>query len=219
MAARQNGLARLLDAIVMDDAEAVRMVRDAPELARLVVEEECFIETIAHALYAGDTALHFAAAAVKPVVVEALLRAGANPNAANRRGALALHYACDPRPVSALVWSPGAQRKAIELLLDAGSRIDQAEKSGASRLHRAVRARSPVAVKCLLERGADVNASHGKSRTTPLHLALHATGASGTKGAHAEQQAIVDLLLDGGADSRARDARGKAAPLPRRKPR
>src|SRR4051812_45487774 len=175
MAAKRKVLANLLDAILVDDGEALPIVRDAPDLTRSLVEEECFIDTIAHALYAGDTALHLAAAAVKPVVVEALLRAGADPNAENRRGALALHYACDPRPVSALVWSPAAQRKVIELLVDAGSRIDHAEKAGASPLHRAVRARSPEAVRCLLERGADVNASHGKNRSTPLHLALHST--------------------------------------------
>jgi len=194
MAAKQKALAKLLDAIVADEAEAARIVRDAPELARARVEEERFVEKIAHALYAGDTALHVAAAAVKPVVVRALLRAGADPNAENRRGALALHYACDPRPASALVWSAAAQREVIELLVDAGSRIDHAEKAGASPLHRAVRARSPEAVRCLLERGADVNAAHGKSGTTPLDLARHSTGASGTKGARAEQQEIIALL-------------------------
>jgi ankyrin repeat protein len=212
-------LADLLDAIVADGAEAVRIVRDAPELARSLVEDERFVESIAHALYAGDTALHVAAAAVNPVVVEAVLRAGADPGAENRRGAIALHYACDPRPLSASAWSPAAQRRVIELLVDAGSRIDHAEKAGATPLHRAVRARSPEAVRCLIERGADVNASHGKQRTTPLHLALHSTGATGTRGAHAEQDEIIALLLDGGADPRARDAHGRAPPLARGKSR
>jgi ankyrin repeat protein len=204
VAAKRKALAKLLDAIVADDAEAVRIVRHAPELVRARVEEERFVEEIAHALYAGDTGLHLAAAAVNPVVVKALLRAGADPNAENRRGALALHYACDPRPVSAFVWSSAAQRKVIELLVDAGSKLDHAEKAGASPLHRAVRARSPAAVRCLLERGADVNAAHGKSRTTPLDLARHSTGASGTRGAQAEQQEIIALLLAAGAGSGSR---------------
>jgi len=36
-----------------------------------------------------------------------------------------------------------------------------------------------------------VDATHGRQRTTPLQLAMHSTGASGTKGTQAEQQAIV----------------------------
>src|SRR5262252_2054195 len=119
VAAARKAFANLLDVIVAHDAEAVRIIHDAPELAGARVEEERFVAKIAHGLYAGDTALHLAAAAVKPVVVRALLLAGADPNAENRRGALALHYACDPRPVSVLVWSSAAQRKVIELLVDA----------------------------------------------------------------------------------------------------
>jgi FAD binding domain len=40
----------------------------------------------------------------------------------------------------------------------------------------------PHAVRCLLERGAGVGATHGRQGTTPLHLATRSTGASGTKG-------------------------------------
>jgi ankyrin repeat protein len=100
----------------------------------------------------------------------------------------------------------------IELLLDAGSDIEHKDKAGAAPLHRAVRARSPQAVRCLLERGARVDTTHGRQRTTPLHIATHSTGASGTKGARAEQQEIVKLLLQYGADPRSRDAKGN---LPR----
>jgi ankyrin repeat protein len=57
----------------------------------------------------------------------------------------------------------------IELLLDAGSDIEQTDQAGAAPLHRAVRARSPEAVRCLLVRGARVDATHGRQRTTPLH--------------------------------------------------
>src|SRR5262249_28888299 len=101
------------------------------------------------------------------------------------------------------------QRSVIERLLDAGANIEHADKTGATPLHRAVRARSPEAVRCLLARGARVDAPHGTQRTTPLHLATHSTGASGTKHARAEQQAIVELLIEYGADPRATDAKGK----------
>lgn len=207
-----TGLSRLLAAIVADEAEAVRLVENAPELASARVPRDRLVEEVPHWLYGGDTALHLAAAALRPLAVRALLRAGADPGARNRRGALALHYACDPRP-GGPTWDPAAQRRVIELLADAGSPIEHAEKAGATPLHRTVRARSPEAVRCLLDRGARVDAPHGKQGSTPLHLALRSTGAGGTRGARAEQDAIVALLLERGADAGAKDAHGKVPPV------
>jgi len=194
--------------MVADEAKAVRLVRAAPEIAQMRVTRERLVKDV-HQLYAGDTALHLAAAALRPLAVAALIDAGADANARNRRGATALHYACDARPAGK-TWNPAAQRSVIDLLLDAGSDIEHKEKAGAAPLHRAVRARSPQAVRCLLERGARVDATHGRQRTTSLHLATHSTGASGTRGTRAEQQQIVRLLLQHGANPRAKDARGNA---------
>ncbi|HZU99609.1 MAG TPA: ankyrin repeat domain-containing protein [Planctomycetota bacterium] len=209
-------LATLLEALVENEAEAVRIVKARPELAtERVVADRLFPGV--HWTYVGDTALHLAAAALRPFAVRALLAAGADPNAENRRGAIALHYACDPRPWCGNVRDSGKQRRVIEHLIDAGSRIEHAEKAGAAPLHRAVRARSPEAVRCLLERGASVHTRHGKQRSTPLHLALHSTGAGGTRGARAEQDEIVALLLAHGANPRARDAKGKTPPLGKRR--
>ena len=39
-------------------------------------------------------------------------------------------------------------------------------------------------------------------------MATHSTGAGGTKGTSAERQEIVALLLESGADPRAKDANG-----------
>jgi|SRR5262245_31505956 len=199
---RSTSLDQLLAAIVADEAKAVRLVRATPEIAQARVADERLVNEIPHQLYVGDTALHLAAAALRPLAVEALIDAGADSNAGNRRGGIALHYACDARPRAGKTWNPSAQRSVIELLLGAGSDIERKDKAGATPLHRAVRARSPQAVRCLLERGARVDATHGRQRTTPLHIATHSTGASGTKGARAEQQEIVELLLQYGADRR-----------------
>jgi len=209
---RSTILAEVLAAIVVDEAEAVRLVRTAPEIAQARVGDERLVVEIPHQLYVGDTAHHLAAAALRPLAVGALIDAGANSNAENRRGAIALHYACDVRPGAGRTWNPSKQRSVIERLLDAGSDVEHKDKAGAAPLHRAVRARSPEAVRCLLERGARVDATHGRQRTTPLHIVTRSTGASGTKGARAEQQEIVALLLQYGADPRARDANGN---LPR----
>jgi ankyrin repeat protein len=195
--------AELLAAILADEAEAVRLVRATPEIAQARVADERLVEDIAHQLYAGDTALHIAAAALRPRLVSALIEAGAGANAANRRGATALHYACDARPRAGTTWDPPRQRSVIELLLDARSDIEQKDKSGATPLHRAIRARSPEAVRTLLEHGARVDVTHGRQRTTALDLATRSTGASGTKGTRGGQQEIVELLRRYGTGPRA----------------
>jgi len=192
-------LEELLAAVVADEGDAVRLTRTTPQVAQARVARERLVEEIPHQLYVGDTALHLAAAALRPLAVAALIDVGADANAENRRGATALHYACDARPKAGSVWDPSHQRSVIELLLNAGSDIEHKDKAGATPLHRAIRARSPEAVRCLLEHGARVDASHGRRHTTTLHLATHSTGASGTKGTRAEQQEIVDLLLQYGA--------------------
>lgn len=207
-----GAIATLLDAIANDETAAVRLVKAAPELARARVADERFLDEISHQLYAGDSALHVAAAALRPRVVEALIHAGAEVNAANRRGAIALHAACDIRP-GGKRWNPPAQRIVIERLLDASADIEHKDKTGATPLHRAVRARSPDAVRCLLERGARVDEAHGRRQTTALHIATHSTGASNTKGTANEQRAIVELLLEYGANPRARDVNGRAPRL------
>ena len=208
MPKRSTTLVAFLAAVVADDADGVRFVGATPDIAQASLTDERLVEEIPHQLYAGDTALHLAAAALRPLTVQALIGAGADWNAENRRGATALHYACDARPMAGGTWNPAKQRSVIELLLDAGADIEHKDKAGAVPLHRAVRARSPGAVRCLLERGARVNATHGRQRTTPLHIGTRSTGASGTRGAHAEQQEIVALLLQYGANPRARDANG-----------
>lgn len=195
---RRTTLAEVLVAIVADDLKAVRLVRTAPEIALARVARERLVHEVPHQLYAGDTALHLAAAALRPGAVQALLDAGADPNAVNRRGAIALHYACDARPNAGRTRNPSAQRAVIALLLDAGSNLEHRDKAGAVPLHRAIRARSPEAVRALLERGARVDARHGRQGTTVLRLATRSTGASGTKGARAEQQEIVALLVEYG---------------------
>jgi len=190
---------------VADEARAAQLVLATPAIAHARVARERLVEEVPHQLYVGDTALHLAAAALRPLAVAALIDAGADANARNRRGATPLHYACDPRPHAGKTpktWDPSRQRSVIELLLDAGSNIEHTDKAGAAPLHRAVRARSPEAVRCLLERGARVEATHGSRRATPLQLATHSTGASGTKGAWAERQQIVELLLKHRADRR-----------------
>jgi ankyrin repeat protein len=165
-----------------------------------------FYAEIAHYLYAGDTALHMAAAAFRRPVAELLVAHGADCRAKNRRGAEPLHYAADTNH-----WNPNAQAEVIEYLTSRGADPNAVDCAGVTPLHRAVRTRSLPAVTALLKSGANPR-QRNKSGSTPLHLAVQATGRGGSGSSHArEQQAgIIALLLRRGATPSDRDGKGKA---------
>jgi ankyrin repeat protein len=164
-----------------------------------------FFAEIAHYLYAGDTALHMAAAAFRRPVAELLVAHGADCRAKNRRGAEPLHYAADANR-----WEPAAQAETIEYLLSAGADPNGLDNSGVAPLHRAVRTRSLPAVRALLNGGANPSAPN-KSGSTPLHLAVQTTGRGGSGSEHARQQqtGIIRLLLERGARPTDKDGRGR----------
>ena len=165
-----------------------------------------FFPEIAHYLYAGDTALHMAAAAFQRPAAELLIRSGAGCRARNRRGAEPLHYAADANQ-----WEPAAQKDTIECLLAAGADPNALDNSGVSPLHRAVRTRASEAVRALLVGGARVD-SRNRSGSTPLHLAVQDTGRGGAGSARArsEQAKIIAILLDAGARVTDTDGKGKS---------
>jgi tankyrase len=85
-------------------------------------------------------------------------------------------------------------------LLKAGADIHATDKNGVTALHHAVRFRSPVAVKTLIEHGANVNQVCRRSGATPLHRAVTTTGAPSTAGKRQEAFEIIRLLIAAGAD-------------------
>lgn len=107
MSAADPGLSGLIGAIVAGDQRSVdRFLAEHPELARARVAagatraaaKDYWLEDIGHYVYAGDTALHVAAAAHAADTVETLVAVGADVGAVNRRGAQPLHYAVDGGP-------------------------------------------------------------------------------------------------------------------------
>jgi len=158
-----------------------------------------FLEETKHHVYAGDTALHIAAAAYRADIAEVLVSRGANVSARNRRGAQPIHYAADGNPGSE-TWDPVAQAAIVAYLLRAGADANAADKSGVTPLHRAVRTRCAAAVRVLLASGADPRRRNG-SGSTPLHLAVQNTGrgGSGTAAAKEQQREIIRLLVEHGA--------------------
>ena len=90
--------------VVAGDADRVsRRLGAAPVLATTASPvgatrqqaRDFFFTAISHYLYAGDTALHMAAAAFSRPMAELLMTHGADCRARNRRGAEPLHYAAD----------------------------------------------------------------------------------------------------------------------------
>ncbi len=196
-----------------DMAMVSRRLRATPELATMAspvgaTRQEAtnfFFTKICHYMYAGDTALHMAAAAFSRPMAELLMSHGADCRAKNRRGAEPLHYAADGNR-----WEPQAQTDVIEYLISIGAEPNAVDKTSVAPLHRAVRTRSLAAVRALLDGGADPRKPN-KAGSTPLHLAVQPTGASGSGSdmARRQQAAIIGLLMERGARPTDKDSRDK----------
>jgi Ankyrin repeats (3 copies) len=125
----------LVHAIVSgDDCKVADLVDASPALLHEQAAigatrngSEAFFEAIAHYMYAGDTALHMAAAGFQHEIVGALLDRGADRSVRNRRGAQPLHYAADSN-----VWNPAAQAATIDRLIRAGATPDDKDENGKS---------------------------------------------------------------------------------------
>jgi ankyrin repeat protein len=198
----------LVRAIVANDKPTTcRLLGEAPALASANLEEGAtrqaaqrfYLGEIDHYLYAGDTALHIAAAGYRPEIVRLLVATGADVGARNRRGAQPLHYAADGVPGSRS-WNPRAQFETVSFLIEAGADPNAGDKGGATPLHRAIRTRCGAAVGALLEGGADAGRANGKG-STPMQLATWTTGrgGSGSPASKAQQAEIVRLLQRHGA--------------------
>jgi hypothetical protein len=198
-------LRRLMIAIGSgEDKAALALLSRHSGLARVSLQAgatraeaaENLLTDIGHYVYAGDTALHVAAAAHRPDMARRLIELGADVSARNRRGAMPLHYAADGIP-GWFGWDPERQAATVKCLIEAGADPNSADKSGVMPLHRAVRTRCAAAVRALLHGGADAQARNGNG-STPLMLATRQTGRGGTGAPEAKaQQAEIVAMLEG----------------------
>ena len=200
---RDSDLMALVVAIATGDASnALRQLAASPELASARFEHGAtrqaatpyYLDRIHRYVYAGDTALHIAAAVYRTDIVRELIANGANVRAKNRRGAEPLHAAAAGTPGSP-TWNSRAQAATIACLIQAGADPDAINNDGVTPLHVAARTRCAAAVRALLDGGADAQ-RRNKSGSTPMLLATQTTGRGGTGSpeAKAEQAEIVRLL-------------------------
>jgi len=196
-------LSKLVKAILAGDVAAVSgLLAESPQLAKASFQtgasrqaaKEYFLDPIGRYVYAGDTALHIAAAAYQTEIVRKLIAAGGDVRARNRHGAEPLHSAAVGGPGSRS-WNPSAQSATIVCLIQAGSDPNVVDKTGVTPLHRAVRTRCAAAVQTLLECGADPGRKN-KSGSTPMLLATVNSGrsGSGSPAAKSQQQEILRLF-------------------------
>ena len=202
----------LFAAILDDDRAKVKaLLKTHPQLA-IGAEEPVgrYEPGLPHWIYAGDTALHAAAAGHRLEIARLLISAGADVCASkNHRRGQALHYASDGY-LDHPSWDASRQVAMILLLLGAGADIHAQDRNGATPLHRAVRTRCAAAVACLLDAGADATIRN-KPGSTSFHLAVQNTGrgGSGEEKAKAAQREIINTFLAHGVSAAVKDANGK----------
>ena len=124
-----------------------------------------------------------------PVVLLALLDAGANIEAGPGKRPTALHGA------AAFNYNPAV----VRALLDAGSNPDAKGSDGITPLHLAAEGNpNPAVAQALLDAGANINATNTNGET-PLHLVA----------AHNAVLVVLQALLDAGADINAKNSEGE----------
>ncbi|MBO4123107.1 ankyrin repeat domain-containing protein [Cupriavidus gilardii] len=134
-------------------------------------------------------------------VIDALLRAGADVNAANDRGVTVLMLAASKHNVRE------SDLKIFTRLLLAGAKHDSVDGAGKTALMNASEHHNSHAIKELLRAGADANARDLLGNTPLMYVA----GGSGPGPIGSKREDPIRLLLQAGADPHVANRQGKTA--------
>ena len=185
------------DAIGATPLHAAARYAPAPEIVKELLEAGADPGSVDNY---GRTALHLAAQSERAFIVEMLLAAGAEIEARDEQQRTPLHLAAGtglPLPAQ-----PGMNSGALGVLLKARAKVNARDENGGSPLLAAARnAPTSEKIEVLLDAGADPKLSDKYGRTA-LHFA-----------SQGDSPAIVNTLIEAGAELHARDARGGWTPL------
>jgi uncharacterized protein len=141
----------------------------------------------------GQTVLHDACETASPAVVKLLLDRGADVHREDETGMTPLYFAVR-RPLSGAVPDPSI----VDLLVDAGAKLEGGS-SHSKPMHWAIEDHMHDHVRRMVARGANLDVRADYLRRTPLHSAYEYG-----------DDAMLQLLIERGADRTIRDERGIA---------
>ncbi|CAJ1343600.1 unnamed protein product [Effrenium voratum] len=165
----------------------------------------------------GQTALHIACGSGALPLVQALLKAGADPNLRDRTGASCVALCC-----------AAGHAHVLQKLLEVPVRVATYDVAGLTPLHKAVGFGQPDCLRRLLEHGLDPNLLTGEVTLPPdygaapsryetaLHIAARLLtrainspqGAGSSERQQLQQREIMKILVSFGADPMAKDLNG-----------
>ncbi len=150
----------------------------------------------------GNSILFEAANSDAVAPVQALIKAGAELDAANEKGETPLFYAAS------------LGRKVTPLLIQAGANVNAKNKDGQTPLIAAAENGELESVRLLIDAKANVNAADSQGRTALINAAgLTAANMKSFSIDEAAVTRMVDLLLAAGADVKAKSQLDSTTPL------